>query len=270
MNEQKKHKETYTVYLNGTSYGMQVSQEGYSQILAIAQATAVCDNCKEHYSEANPQVAGLRCLRCFQATEGTRRDLTYKGRLDPRLDWKRHRSLYAPFESVIYFFMNNEGHIYTTEAGPGRSQEASEDIAITLKYWSFPRPEQAERNGEAINVSGYDWTIYGDVSTHEVLIIQHGCKFHKNELLFMVTRYGQAVQMSMRRPLDRQILKDARAELQATRAGDAYIYDSDIYELAAQRLSEALAARHAANHAEQLELLPEQTETEQEPQAATE
>src|SRR5436305_10087924 len=255
--------EAYSVYLGDTHYKIKVSKEGYEQIKAIAKATAVCQQCRHYYSEQNPNVAGLLCLRCFQ-TSHMNLALTFHGLLDPGTNVKRQSFNLAPYENPVYLFLDPQGDTYTTEAGPGKDTEAKHDSALTLKYWDFPRPEQAQLGGELVDASGYSWSIYGDVRNGEALIIQHGHKCYKNEILFVVQRKGQALQLSRRRPMHRAILASAREELEATRTPEGYLIDGksvpwiddgDIYRRAAQLIGEELKARRAT--AEQPPLLEE-------------
>jgi len=255
--------EAYSVYLGSTYYQMKISREGYEQILAIAKATAICGECRHHYSEQNPNVAGLHCLRCFMQNYRNTA-LTFQGLLDPSMEVQWDRSAHDPYENPLYLFLDNDGNTYTTLAGPGEDTQAKINSALTLKYWGFPRPQQAQLNGEEVNTSGYGWSIYGNVKTDDVLIIQHGHKCYKNEILFVVTKQGMTLQLSRRRPMHRQILTDAKAELEATRTPEGYLIDGqvvayldngDIYRRAAKRIGEELKARRAA--AEQLELIEE-------------
>jgi len=204
---------------------MKVSQEGYQQILEIARATAVCSECKEHYSADTLNVAGLLCLRCFLHQNPR---LTFQGLLDPSLNYQRYVSPYDPYEVPVYLFLNPLGHAYVTKAGPGESDQASEKKSITLKYWHFPRPVEAEGKGQLKDVSEYSWSIYGDVMHDDIIILRHGSSFHGDELLFVAKRKGLAIQINRRKPMHRQILKDARTELEATATpGRMYLIDEE-------------------------------------------
>ncbi len=249
-----KHEESYSVYLGWTSYKVEVSQEGYKQIIEVVRATAVCEDCKRPYGAERPNVAGLLCLYCFSQQD--RKGLTFQGPLDPALsEPEEYYPMFQPYERGKYLFLDEEGHVYITEAGPGANREAKEDIALTLKYWRFPRPTQAERNGQTVNVSQYGWSIYGDVKIDDVLMLQHGSKWHGNETLFVAKRDGKAIQINRRKPMHRALLAEARAEIEATKTpggtylinGEyhSYFNDGDVYRLVARRVGAALAAEPA-------------------------
>lgn len=232
-----------------------VSLEGYQQILDVIRATAVCEDCKRLYSEGpeHINVAGLLCLQCFLMRH---QSLTFIGPLPPGLQGEREE-FYHPIipEKPTYFFLDADGHAYLTNAGIGKGPDTRKSIPVTLKYWGFPRPERGERNGQAVELGDFNWSVYGDVRNDDVVLLQYGSSWYKNEILFMAERNGRYVQINRRRPNHRQALKYAREELEETQTpGGMYlvngeyqssIHESDIYQLVAKWIGEELKAKRA-------------------------
>lgn len=140
--------------------------------------------------------------------------------------------------------------MYTTKGGPGEKEDVTQNENATLKYWHFPRPVQAAMsNGQTVDASHWHWTIHGTPRTDDVVMIQHGSSWRKDEILFIVKRHGQAIQISRRKPMHRALLAEARAELEGMRRGNMYlidgeeqysIYESDVYRLVARKVGEIL------------------------------
>jgi hypothetical protein len=253
-----------TLFLGRDSYKIEVSKEGYQQILAIVKETAVCSSCEEHYSNENSNVAGLLCLHCFLQQHSR---FTFIGPLDESLTYHRSISPHDPFPSPAYLFLDDKGHAYVTEAGPGHSEKPSENSSRTLQYWHFPVPTEANIKGEMKDVRDYSWYIYGDIANDDVILIQHGDKVYKNEILFIVRRHKQGIQLNPRSSKDRQILKSAREEIESTRnnSGDfwidrewkSWIQESDIYTLASRQMSEEARKKEHELKTVQQELITE-------------
>jgi hypothetical protein len=247
-------RETHSIYLErASSYEYKVSPEGYAAILEILRTKAVCAQCGDYYSPHNPQIAGLLCLSCFLSRNT---HLQYQGLLDPAMQGLG-QGRYASAHREQFMFLDKAGHLHTTEAGAGASESATENIAMTLFYWHFPRPQEARKNGKPVELSDIGWHIYGDVRGDEIILLQYGSKWYGNEALFLVRRGGPAIQVSMRRPVHRALLEQARAELEATYREEPekgyyfegghhfYVSEENIYRRVARRVNERGQAMQA-------------------------
>lgn len=247
IHQPQRTRPTRSVYLERVSNEVIITEEGYTEILGIIEATAVCNKCNEHYSVENPQVARLLCLRCFLR----RHDFTFHGPLDPSLvELEKYEQ---PSKRQQYQFFDAAGHVHITEAGPGAQEEGRENLAATLKYWHFPRPKSGEKNGKMVDLNQYNWAIHGDVKHAQVILLQYGSDYHNNLMLFMALRHGEAIQLSNRKRRDRIILDAAYAEIEATRNHEgnyligsnhnySWIPESEVYRIAAKLMNEMLRA----------------------------
>jgi hypothetical protein len=261
MTEQQRQA-AYSVYLNSKSDEVTVSEEGYRKIIELVKASTVCRWCKKSYTQQNPNVAGNLCLSCFSQED--RNGLTFQSELDPAIMPDRYISPYAPYPRPMYLFLDQAGHVHTTQAGPGATERAEENMRATARYWHFQVPEQAERNGETIRIKGFSFTIYGDVRTSSVVLFCYTEYRPDIEILFLARRDGPAVQINRRRGIHRQVFEEARAELEGTRTPDGKylvkgtgpddyrwkIWDSDVYTLVARRVEERLNGLISAKQAE--------------------
>jgi hypothetical protein len=161
-----------------------------------------------------------------------------------------------PQENPEYLFLSkNNGHTYTSKAGPGVNAEASEDRALTLQYWHFPRPSIGTWNGKTVELSEYGWHIYGDVRDCDVIIIEKG------NFLFLVKRNGQSIQLSRRKEMHRRLLSEARAELEATKQPNGkylfdgkehpWVSDAHVYERIVRQINQARQSTQATSSVHQ-------------------
>lgn len=234
---------TQSIYLGWTSYRMEVSPEGYEKILQVVRETAICEKCAQHYTNENPNVAGLLCLSCFLEP---RPGFTFLGMLDK--EDKTHMATYQPYERVTWAFLDTQGYVYLTDAGPGASGDPRESIINTLKYWKFPRPEQVVLHGKTVDLRDDRWHIYGDL-TANVILLRYSRSYENIDVVFIVSKQsGQFIQLSKRKEMHRRLLAEARAELEQTRQPDGrflidgeeawQIWDSHVYAQVARRIEQ--------------------------------
>ncbi|SRR6266566_3515314 len=126
-----------------------ISDEGYAQLLAIVNATKVCQQCRLPYQKDCPQVYGNLCLECFQKKYASK-GLSYIGELSRDQDG-----------DVTHLFMDKNGYIHTTATGS--EQEPYQSNFQTLMYWCFPVPKFVAIDGVQVELSTWQWHIYGDV-----------------------------------------------------------------------------------------------------------
>ncbi len=237
---------TYDIHLDSLHNTLRIGHEGYLAILEIARKHAVCSRCYEPYGEDNPMIAGTECLSCFQKRE----KLTYLGVI-PNDDsgYSGSQSAYNPFPVVLHLHMKEaDGWLYETNAGPGQSRDATRENVRTLRYWGYPVPQKAQLNNKEVSTKNTYWSVNGDVRTDDVLMLEHGSRAYSNEILFLVQRNGQLVQINRRKAAHRQLLEVAGQELEKYRdARGKYtlwgeqregILDGDIYRIAASLAQE--------------------------------
>lgn len=233
------HRPYCSVFLENANQSSEitVSPEGYQQLWALVQQVKICKNCKGSYSPTNPNVAGNWCLSCLLQQQAS---LEFQGRLYPD-------ATESPDENPVYYYLDKQDQsVWTSQGGPGKHAEATKDIAQTLQYWGFVRPETAQQNGKTIELDAYDWIIFGDLQG-AVVLLQWGGSWRKTEILFVAERGRKAVQLNRRSPLDRDLLAEARAEVRRRRPhGD--INEADVYGLVAQQLSATRAGAAPPSH----------------------
>jgi hypothetical protein len=236
-----------TLYLDSSHRNVTISPEGYQKILELLKEIKACKECVNYYSPENPNVAGNMCLQCFSAKHAS---LTFVGLLDPTASTE-------PAANPKYLFLSKkDGHAYTSTAGPGVTDSASEDKELTLRYWQFPQPTEGVWNGETVKLGEYVWFIYGDVRTDDIIMIQK-----KEKFFFFVKRGGPAIQLSKRKEMHRSMLAEARAQLEATRRADGnyyfhgeihyVIHDGDVYRQIIQLVNAERDALHSSATDEQ-------------------
>ena len=204
-----------------------ITDEAYAQIIALVNANKICGKCRRPYDTVLPQVAENLCLGCFQKKyEGMR--LTYVG-LERRNDQG----------DETHLFLDTRGSVYYTATSSGHEPQMS--TFATLLYWGFPVPTYVMRAEKQIELSTWEWYIYGDVKTNSVLYIHHRPRLDSSvDVAFLTYRHGETQEVNKRRKYFQRLFKEARARLEATRDAQGYyhvnghevagIYDAYLFE----------------------------------------
>ncbi len=232
------YRTTHVICLDWQSRQVRLDDEGFTALIALVKAHQVCSGCYCHFSEEHPNVSGNRCLRCFLADIGKRYGLTYQGMLPPELRTYEPALDPDPIDALRqhYWYLDRDGFVYISDGGPGYSdRDTGRDIAATLRYWKFPLPATAEKNGETIPLHPSRCIgFFGDFRSDPVLVLHYSST--PGEFYFLSQRGGTTIQINRRKPLHRQLLAEAE---QALPSG---FTQRDVYQYIAKRMSQEFQA----------------------------
>jgi hypothetical protein len=133
-----------------------ITDEAYANVLAAIATEQICCQCRQRYLKDIPQVAQNLCLECFQKKYADKK-LTYIGEYSRSVEG-----------DVTHLFMDAKGNMYLTSTSS--DQEPYVSNFQTLMYWSFPVPKFVERDGQQVELSTWEWYIYGDVKKTQFCI----------------------------------------------------------------------------------------------------
>jgi hypothetical protein len=224
-----------------------LDDRGFALLIRLAQRYRICDHCYQNFTVQNPNVAGNRCLTCFLAGAGERHGLTYQGLYTKTEEQpKSHRWMWEEQLRTKHWFLDSEGYVHVTAAGPGyESRDSSRDIAANLEHWGFPLPVKADHNGKTADLYPGNFTsFYGDLRSDAVLVLHYWGRYQNQEFYFLSQRGGMTLQINRRKPSHRQALEEARKALPSS------AHEWEVYRHLAKQLSQELAAAQPA-------LLPE-------------
>jgi len=214
-----------------------ISDEGYELLLAIVHAHKVCDTCREPYSTDFPQVHGNLCLACFQKKYASK-ELTYIGELSRDQEG-----------DTTHMFIDKNGYIHTTATGS--EQDPYKSTFQTLMYWCFPVPKFVEIDGRQVELSTWQWSIYGDVKKNSVLYIEYDTRSSDTKpIAFLTTKNGDTELFNRRRGRHRKLYLEAKAKLEATKDshGEYHVNGHTVYGLYPAYIYEGIAELASAEN----------------------
>jgi hypothetical protein len=212
------------VYLKYPNTGNEhrVSDEGYQVILDVLAKYSICKQCECYFTNENPNIAGLLCLKCFLKDFPS---FVFKGEF-AKQGYKAY-----------WYVCSTDGMCYYTIAGGGSDTKPREDKRVTIKHWKFPLPIDSMDN-RCIPLPHDEWLIYGDIQHDKVIIIRYLVNisnYDKIDITFIATRgKKKAVLFNKHMQLFRNLWSLAEAEHKASGGGkDSYA----VYKIIARNLN---------------------------------
>ncbi len=230
--------QTYRVMLDYQSNEIRLDDRGFSLLIRLVQRYRICDRCYRSFTTQNPNVCANSCLECFMGDAGRRHSLTYQGIWIPeQKEPVSHRWLWEEQLRAQHWFLDSEGFVHISHAGPGyHDRDSCRDIPATLQHWGFPLPETAEKNGQPVTLNpGRFYSFFGDLKQDSVLVLHYSHRYEGTEFYFLSQRNGKAMQINRRKPSHRRALEEIRRTLPPGAT------EWDMYRHLARRLSQELA-----------------------------
>ena len=220
------------IYLRyaSSSNEIRVSDEGYAEIVALIDKYRICSKCECYFSQENPNVAALWCLKCFLKDWPS---FTFRGEF-VKQGYKAY-----------WYVCSTDGMCHYTIAGAGSDTRPREDKRVTIKYWKFPLPVDSMDN-RGIKLPHDEWVIYGDIRTAKTIVIRYLVNISnhdKIDVAFLATRgKKKAVLFNKHTKMFQEMWRLAEAEGGSVK--DSYA----VYTTIARNLN--LVAKEEGNHDE--------------------
>ncbi len=219
------------IKLGYTPYETYIDDQTMKQIESLLVGNTYCNRCYKKFADDKLEVTKSTCMPCFLRSHS---NLEYTGRA-----WKDDQGV------PQYLFVDSRGHITMTSPD---SPTVQESIWGTLAYWGFYLPDSIKINGEDVQLSPWRWhSLYSHPNQYAV-IATHQPSHNAKLLVFLLQKDGSALLLDRRLKRVRDLLVQARADIQAGKAGKEIEEYGSRYEptdyMIYRRLADMLSEEH--------------------------